>query len=126
MAGLVDGWFASRPRGRNRLIGTKWKRFYSDRLSAWTATPLESHMVPIEMYHVSSNLQIDRLKRDHELESPEKHGTKHRLNETSWETIELRQSSNETQNGETVFQNGGNGGISPNNISIKKRRKTTL
>ena len=100
--GLGNGGFASRPRGRNRLIGKNWRRSYSDQRSAWTATRRESHMVPIEMFHVPSNLQINRLKRDYELGSPEKHGTQHRLNETSWETTELRQSSNETQNGETV------------------------
>ena len=95
--GFGNGGFASRPRGRNRLIGKNWRRSYSDRRSAWTATRRESHM-----FHVSSNLQINLLKRDHELGSPEKHGTQHRVNETSWETTELRQSSNETQNGETV------------------------
>ena len=103
MVGLGNGWFASGPQGRNRLIGNKWRRSYSDRRSAWTATRRESHMVPIEMFHVSSNLQVNRLKRDHELGSPEKHGTQHRLNETSWETTELHQSNNKTQFYETFF-----------------------
>ena len=50
LVGLGDGGLASNPRGRNRLIGKSWRRFCSDRRSAWTAARLETHMVPIEMF----------------------------------------------------------------------------